>query len=235
MPLGQPTIIKGRNLFNEATHGAYYYAFSGAGTYSSTKYTEAFANIVLPTQIKNQGIGSKRNGFVSLGVGGATGAGDGVDCGIKNDGTGWYPCYLDVSHKYDEFPAFKAPSSATNAKIVVTPVNPTTINVLVQFLNSSGANVGTTFYQPIVVTSHTWSRFYRFASLVPEGTDNQQDSTYMKGGKFINLGLFNKVTGKYDPWGIGTSLISDAWTWSNPRAQVTYTNNGDTFDIDHWA
>lgn len=43
--------IKGTQVFSEEGHGANYYAFSTDD--ATAKYSEAFANIVLPTKLKN--------------------------------------------------------------------------------------------------------------------------------------------------------------------------------------
>lgn len=232
--IDQIVTLKGSALFHESGVGAYFYAFSGA----SSLYTEAFANIKLPTGYNNAG--NTRNGYIALGIYGST---HGIDLGLKNAGTGWYPCYYDVGNKFGEFPAYKAPSTATNAKIVVKPVNSTTVRMYIQFLNSSGGNVGTPFDQNITVASGNLSgtegniscRFYRFASLVPIGADNQKDSSFMLGGQFTNLGLYNKNTSSYDTWGISTSRVTNAWLCSPERITLSYTANSDTFKIDHWS
>lgn len=233
--IDQIVSIKGSPLFNESNHGAYYYAFSGA----STTYSEAFANIKLPTSM-NYANGT-RHAFISLGIYGSK---HGIDLGIMNTGSGWYPVYYDVTVGGEVFPAYTAPSNATNAKIVVKPVNNTTVHMYVQFLNSSGANVGTPFDKDIRVQAGNLTgtagniscRFYRFASLVPNnGVDNQRDSSYMLGGQFTNLGLYNKNSRAYDTWGIGTARVTNAWKCSPERITLSYTANSDTFKIDHWA
>lgn len=238
MPLGQASILKGAKLFTEAVHGAYYYAFSPKG--ATNTHSEAYANVVLPTasQMKCQGTGCKRNAYICLGVSAASGAGDGVDLGISYTGNGWHPYYYDVAGdigaRYNNA-TYTAPDTATNAIIIAKPISATKVGLYVRFVNSRGATVGNIFDQTLTVSSHTWSRFFRFASLVPTGTDNQSDSTYMLGGKFTGLGLYNKTTKVYDTFGIYTNRIQDAWIWSHPKCQVTATSNSDTFTIDHWA
>lgn len=140
--------------------------------------------------------------------------------------------------------SYVAPSNATNAKIVVKPVSTTKVHMYIQFLNSSGQNVGTAFDQDISLRYGSFSssggniscRYYRFASLVPNnGQDNQMDSSYMIGGQFTNLGLYNRNTSTYDTWGINTARVTDAWKVSPERITLSYGSNYDTFKIDHWS
>jgi len=242
--------IKGASpTYPETNKGAHYYAFSP----TRTKYQEAFANIVLPDRFKNipdtgTHTNYTRNGYISLGIKGLYG----VDLGLKKDTNyNWHPYSFDVKRKEDGFSdsfkpytTYAAPDNATNALITVNPVDTTHVRMYVQFLNSSGAHVGVAFNKTITVASGNLTsvggniscQYYRFASLVQPETilDNQKDSTYMLGGKFINLGLYNRNTSNYKAWGINTSLIEQAWKVSPERMSLRYTNNSDTFGIDHW-
>lgn len=226
-------VLKGSCMFHETGVGAYYYAFSG---YNNT-YQEAFANIKLPTSFNNAS--NTRNGYIALGIYGSK---HGIDLGLKNDGNGWYPCSYDVGNTFRDFASYRAPSTATNAIITVNPVSTTSVHMYVQFKNANGANVGTTFNQTIPVASNNLvssggkiqCRFYRFASLVPKGTDNQKDSSYMLGGKFSIVKLYNRGTSAYDTWGISTARVQNAWLNSPERISVSYTASSDTFKIDHW-
>ena len=110
----------------------------------------------------------------------------------------------------------------------------------VQFLDSSGSNVGTMFDQDISVAANnlTFSssgnpicRFYRFASLVPTGTDNRNDGTYMTGGQITNCQLYNGSS--YVSWGINTARVSDAWKVYPSCISLSYTQYNDTFAISH--
>lgn len=235
--IDQVVVIKGKQLFSEEGKGAYYYVFSGM----STLYSEAFANIKLPTQFNNAN--GTRNGYISLGIYGSK---HGIDLGLRNTGNGWHPYSNDVipgANDFRTYEAYGAPSNATNAIIVVKPVNTTTVHMYVQFLNSSGNNVGTPFDQDISVKSGNLTtssgviscRYYRFASLVPRDYDNQMDSSYMLGGQFTNLKLYNRNTKRYVDWGISTSTVTDAWKVSPERMGLTYTATSDTFRIDHWS
>ncbi len=234
MAIDELVIIKGSAMFHETGKGAHYYAFS---SYSTT-YQEAFANIKLPTSFNNAN--NTRNGYISLGI---FGIAHGIDLGLKNDGNGWYPFSYDVGYDFVEYNYCRAPSNATNAIITVNPVNSTTVRMYVQFLNSNGNNVGTMFEQNISVSSgnlqnnsgYISCRFYRFASLVPKGSDNQQDCSNMLGGRFTNLGLYNRNTSSYDTWGISTNRVTNAWKVSPERMSLSYTSHNDTFGIDHWA
>ena len=231
-------VIKGSAQFYQSGAGAYYYAYSG----QSTVYSEAFANIKLPTSM-NYANGT-RHAFISLGI---AGNGAAIDLGLINTGIGWKPVYNEVANGtgYGEIMhSYVAPSNATNAKIVVKPVSTTKVHMYIQFLNSSGQNVGTAFDQDISLRYGSFSssggniscRYYRFASLVPNnGQDNQMDSSYMIGGQFTNLGLYNRNTSTYDTWGINTARVTDAWKVSPERITLSYGSNYDTFKIDHWS
>ena len=61
------------------------------------------------------------------------------------------------------------------------------------------------------------------------------DSSYMIGGQFTNLGLYNRNTSTYDTWGINTARVTDAWKVSPERITLSYGSNYDTFKIDHWS
>lgn len=223
-------VIKGSSLFAERNVGAHYYAFSGY----NNSYGEAFSNIKLPTGFYNKN--GARNGYVSLGIHGSK---HGVDLGLQNTGTGWRPCVYDVGGTFTTFDAYKAPSTATNAIIVVKPVSTTKVHMYIQFKNASGANVGNTFDRDINVASGNFvssggkimCRYYRFASLVPTGTDNQSDGTYMTGGQFTNCQLHNRSN--YVSWGINTARVTNAWKVSSSKITLSYTTYNDTFNIRH--
>lgn len=228
--------LKNGALFHETGVGAHYYVYSG----QSTVYSEAFANIKLPTSM-NYANGT-RHAFISLGI---AGTGVAIDLGLINTGNGWKPVYNEVANGtgYGEIMHnYVAPSSATNAKIVVKPVSTTKVHMYIQFLNSSGQNVGTAFDQDITLQHSSFTssggiiscRYYRFASLVPNnGQDNQTDGSRMTGGQFINLGLYNRNTSTYDTWGVPTARVTNAWMVSPDHISVTCGNNYDTFNITH--
>lgn len=237
------TIIKGTSMFQELDVGAHYYAFSPV----TANYQEAFANIKLPTGFKNTPTtGSPtnytRNGYISLGIQGSV---RGIDLGLCRDSnTTWHPYYYDIyGGTFKPYPAYAAPSNATNAIIVVKPVDTTHVKMYIQFTDASGANVGTAFDQAITVKSGNLTmsggnvscRFYRFASLVPTVKNtNNMDSTYMIGAQFTNLLMYNRQSKAYESWGMGTSLVQNAWKIYAPRMGLAYSGNTDTFDIDHW-
>lgn len=225
--------------------GGYFYAFSKK--ISTQTYTEVFANIVLPTQLK-QTAAIPRNAYISLGMGSP--GQQGVDLGLVNTGNGWHPYYQDFEPQKDEngnptselygarYSAFTAPSNATNAGIVIKPVNKHLVHMYIQFQDASGNNVGKTFDQDLIVQerSQFWDNYYRFASLIPSygNVSNNSDETYMIGGKFTNIGIYNGS--RYEPWGINTSLCTLAWAEEFPKAQLlNITANGEEFRIDHWA
>lgn len=222
--------IKPPKLFAEYDKGAHYYAFS----VESTNYTEAFSNIKLPTGFNN----GNRNGYISLGIWGS----HGIDLGLCNEGNGWFPYIYDVNHSFSRYnDYYTAPSSAKNAIITVKPVSTTSVNMYVQFLNSSGTNVGNTFDRTITVSTNNLvysggkikCRFYRFASLVPlDGyTDNRSDGTSMTGGKFTNCQLYNGSN--YVSWGINTARMANVWRIYPGKISLSYTTYNDTFSINH--
>lgn len=223
-------VLKNSALFTETGVGAHYYAFSG---YSNT-YSEAFTNVQLPTDFNNNS--GTRNGYISLGI---TGSVHGIDMGLCNTGSGWFPFIYDVGNTFTTFASYVSTSSATNAIITVKPINTTTVNMYIRFVDSSGNTTGLVFDRDITVTSGNlvtssnkiMCRYYRFASLVPVGTDNQSDGTYMTGGQFKNCQLYNGST--YVSWGIGTARISNAWEVSSSKISVSYTEYNDTFSIQH--
>lgn len=247
-------ILKGYAIFEDANHGAHYYAYSP--TLSTSQYTEAFANIVLPTSFQNIPVGSgiqyqRRHAFICLGItGNVTNYGlYGVDVGIINKGSGWMPFYYDVASSIDgkidcseEFDDYIAGNTATNAIIVVKPVGLSHIGLYVRFVNSAGTTL-VTFDETLPVNTRTsWSKYYRFASMVPNVKnvpDVRTDSTYMLGGKFTNLGLYNAYQSTYYQWGVTATtpaeLVENAWIMYYPKCQVLVFNNKDEFTIDHWA
>ncbi len=223
-------VLKNSARFKSTGAGAHYYVYSD---YSNT-YSEAYTNVQLPTGFENNN--GSRNGYVSLGI---TGSAHGIDIGISNTGSGWFPYTYDVGYTFTTFTDYTAPSTATNAIIMVKPVDTTTVHMYVQFLDASGNHVGLTFDRDIPVASGNlvsknnkmMCRFYRFASLVPVGTDNQSDGTYMTGGQFTECQLYNGSN--YVNWGIDSNLVTNAWIISSTKISVDYATYNDTFSIYH--
>lgn len=67
--------------------------------------------------------------------------------------------------------------------------------------------------------------YYRFASLVndPKESDNQEDGTYMLGGNFNGLALYNRNTSTYENWGMSSNLVNQAWEVSSENVTVSYS------------
>ncbi len=251
--------LKGSGTDGEEGHGAHYYALSP--TLNIAIYSEVFANIVLPPNdqyhwknIPEPGTAEyeRRNGYISMGINGIkNGDNYGVDLGIVNLGQGWMPYYYDVASRdytdYSEnFDDYIVDSSATHAIIVVKPFDSSHVGMYVQFKDTNGNDVGDPFdREDIPVNSRSsWNRFYRFASFVQDeektDPDVRTDSTFMLGGSFTNLGIYNETTSSYYPWGINTTSpaanIEKAWIMYFPKCQVSnITNTGESFSIDHWA
>lgn len=227
-------VIKGTPLFHETGAGAHYYAFS---TYSSA-YQEAMTNISLPTAFNNAN--NTRVGYISLGIYGSQ---HGIDLGIRNLGDGWRPYYYDVNNVFKDYEEYTAPSTAKSAIITVNPVSTTSVRMYVKFEDANGNTVGNVFDKTIPVSSgnlvtsggNIICRFYRFASLVPIGTDNQMDSSYMLNGQFRSCQLYRRSTSSYVSWGITSSTMACAWEVSPERINLSYSGTVDIFSIDHWA
>jgi hypothetical protein len=243
---GDVSCIKSPSFFTpEMNNGAHYYA----GAEYSSKYQEAFANIKLPTSYNNAS--NNRNGCIAFGIYGSV---KGIDMGLKNEGSGWFPVVYDphmntvnsAINAEHRFTTYTAPSTATNAIITVNPVSVTSVRMYVQFKDANGNNVGTTFDQTIDVApgnltadnaGNILCRFYRFASLIPVSgyTDNLQDSSYMLGGEFTNAHLYNRQTQSYETWGIYTNRVVSAWIVYPTRCWLSCTTTGEAFTIDHWS
>lgn len=227
-------VIKGTPLFHETGAGAHYYAFS---TYSSA-YQEAMTNISLPTAFNNAG--NTRVGYISLGIYGSQ---HGIDLGIRNLGDGWLPYYYDVNNAFVDYEDYTAPSTAKSAIITVNPVSTTSVRMYVKFEDANGNTVGNVFDKTISVEpgnlvssgGNIVCRFYRFASLVPIGSDNQMDSSYMLNGQFRSCQLYRRSTSSYVSWGIASSTMACAWEVSPERINLSYSGTVDTFSIDHWS
>ena len=71
----------------------------------------------------------------------------------------------------------------------------------------------------------------------PSEPDNQADGTYMLGGNFNGLALYNRNTSTYENWGMSSTLVEKAWKVSPEKVTVSYTSGSDTesFSIDHRA
>ncbi len=228
--IGDTVVLKNSALFKELDKGAHYYVFSG---YSNT-YSEAYTNIVLPSDFYNKD--GARNGYISLGIKGKE---HGVDAGLGNTGSGWFPYAYDAGHTFTTFTEYTAPGDATNAMVSVKPVDTSTIHMYVQFLDASGNPVGRTFDRDIPIASGNFVKynnkimcsFYRFASLVPVAEDDQYDGTYMTGAKFTECQLYNGSN--YESWGIYTDRVQNAWIISSGKITVDCTTYNDTFDIRH--
>ena len=207
--------------------GAHYYAYSPY----KTGYSKVKGDIILPYTLNT----GNRNAYISFGVLGINGI---VDIGIMNGGNGWRPCYYDVKNK--DFHAFNefAPSNTTRVVIVIDVYQNRKIDFYISFRNDNFDILKS--FETQIDASHILeyeknkvkNRFYRFASLVPKGIDDQNDGTYMIGGKFNNLIIINN--NKEENWGIGYNNIDVAWKVSSNRIDFDYYNNDEYFDIKHY-
>jgi len=153
--------------------GAHYYAYSPY----KTGYSKVTGDIILPYTLNT----GNRNAYISFGVLGINGI---VDIGIMNGGNGWRPCYYDVKNK--DFHAFNefAPSNTTRLVIVIDVYQNRKIDFYISFRNDNFDILKS--FETQIDASHILeyeknkvkNRFYRFASLVPKGIDDQNDGTY---------------------------------------------------------
>lgn len=67
--------------------------------------------------------------------------------------------------------------------------------------------------------------------MLPTGLDDQNDGTYMIGGKFTELTIVKNDIGLN--WGIDSDDIDAAWKISHKRIQFSYDDRTDRFDIRH--
>lgn len=233
-------VLKDWYWFIEKDQGPHFYAFTGEADY--TKYPGVSAKVILPKQLE---VGSSENedkyAYISLGICGHAGWGDGFDMGIANHGEGWYPVCNDVIPKktihetdYIADPA-KNPYSAL---ITVEPLSTSQVRLVVQFYNSSGTviyiNGKSSFSKTYTAeTPQHWLSYYHFASLLNVKNNFKPDTAYMRGGQFTDL-YMRDVNGKRIPWGIDSDMITRAWITEYQYCDVTgFTSTGEKFDIDY--
>ena len=75
-------------------------------------------------------------------------------------------------------------------------------------------------------------RFFRFASLCQVEIDNQNDGTYMLGGKFTGLTIVSND--RAESWGISSDNIDVAWLVSSSKINFDYQGDEDLFSISHF-
>ncbi len=261
--IGEKYALKGNvaNIQQEQNRGSHYYVFSPLySTYTTPYYGEAYTRVQLPTSI-DRGMDSQgnglRNGFISLGIFGSLGN-YGIDMGIQYTEDGWRPYVYDTFKATEKNPQetgyywfddkFTIPDSkgATEAVMVATPIDTTTVQFYVQFKDANGNEFYSSkdpFFKLVPIKANNIATpggipacfYYRFASLVniDENNDNQNDGTKMLGGNFNGLALYNTATRKYEDWGISTNLVEKAWKVTPECVSVSWTSNSETFNINH--
>ena len=213
----------------EKNTGAHYYAYSPY----KTGYSKVTTYIILPHDLNTNN--GKRNAYISLGVLGLNGA---IDLGIMNSGVGWLPYYNDL--KGSMFKAFKDDIAPTGTKIIGIEIDVTktaTVIISISFRKSNLAILKS--FSTKIDASHILVyenskvklRFFRFASLCPVEEDNQNDGTYMLGGKFTGLTIVNND--KAESWGISSDNIEVSWLVSSSRISFSYQGDNDLFSISH--
>ncbi len=209
--------------------GAHYYAYSPY----ITGYSKVTSFIKLPYSLNtNQGA---RNAYISFGVLGLYGS---IDTGIINSGEVWKPYYYDIKNgDFVCFHDYAAPEGTTVVGIEIEVTSSRTIIFSLSFRNddlvilkSFSTSIDASH---ILVYEHSKvkNRFYRFASLVPVGKDNQNDGTYMVGGQFTGLTIVKN--NQCQSWGISSDNIDVSWLVSSHRITFVYQFDNDEFSIIH--
>ncbi len=135
---------------------------------------------------------------------------------------------------------------ATEAIIVATPLSSTMVRFYVQFKDANGNDIypdDDPFYVTEDIKPNNLSApngipacfYYRFASLVNLNVDvdNQNDGTYMIGGNFNGLALYNTATQQYENWGMSSNLVEKAWKVTPECTTVSWSSDVETFNIRH--
>jgi len=220
-------IIKNNPFYEpEKGVGAHYYAYS--------PYYEGYTKVTSYIQLPSSFESGNRNGYISFGVLGLNG---GIDIGIRNTGNGWHPYYYDVRNK--NFKVFEENMAPSNTKIIGIEVEIKSTKQILFSLSyrESNLNIIKLFTKQleakhIFENGNTFrKRFYRFASLPPEGEDDQNDGTRMIDGKFTGLSIVKN--GSVKQWGISEEDIESAWMVSSSRINLTYNKSTDNFSIIH--
>lgn len=211
--------------------GAHYYVYSPY----KTGYSKVTSYIELPKDLNTNN--GKRNAYISFGVLGLYGS---IDIGIMNSGKGWLPYYNDINKgNFVTFQDYIAPTGTTIIGIEIDVTYSKKIFVSFSFRNSNLAILKSTSKPIEIKASHILVyennkvkfRFFRFASLCPDGKDNQNDGTYMLGGKFTGLTIVNN--GKAESWGISSDNVDVAWLVSSRKISYKYNGNEESFSISH--
>jgi len=215
----------------ETNTGAHYYVHSPY----KTGYSKVTSYIQLPSGLNTNN--GKRNAYISLGVLGLYGK---IDIGIMNSGNGWLPYYNDI--KRGEFKTLKDYIAPAGTKIIGIEIDVTNSRKIIFSLSFRKLDLSILklLTPPVKIdASHILVyenykvrfRFFRFASLCPDGRDNQNDRTYMLGGKFTGLTIVNN--GKAESWGISSDNVEVAWLVSSRRINFNYEGNQESFSISH--
>ena len=222
--------LKGRVWEGYETRvGAHYYAYSPY----ITGYSKVTSYINLPYSLNTNG--GKRNAYISFGVLGLYGS---IDTGIMNSGVGWLPYYYDIKNKkFGTFKEFYAPEGTEVIGIEIEVTSSRKILFSLSFRRSnlfilkSFSTELDASHILVYENSKVKNRFYRFASLVPNEEDNQNDGTKMIGGKFTGLTIVKDNIGQ--EWGISGDNIVDAWLVSSKKISLEHNYNEDIFSINH--
>lgn len=176
-----------------------------------------------------------RNGYMSLGV---RGYNDSINVGILTSGIGWTPFYY--YHQTEYMFCFKEYKTNEDIEFIEMEVEVTEKGVLSAYFGFRNSTLFLLYSLHFELDiSHILEfendkatyKFFRFASLVPKGEDDQNDGTFIENGKFIGLTI--TINNKTESWGISDNYIEDSWVISSKRIKVEYANNEEKFSIIH--
>lgn len=211
--------------------------FAGAHYYVQAPYTTTYTSAFGWAELTNLSLNLKPNRVAYLSFGVLSNA-SAVDFGIRNTGAGWETYYY-AHGAFTEWKNFN--ENITTAKRVQLNVNVVTTSTQDKvtadfvFVNSAGATITTIHRECVAPKGKLFSyasvgakpsvRYYRFMSLVPNGTDATNDLSYMRNAKFSGLQLYNSTTRTYQTWDIATTRVEHAWQVQN--ANITdFTSAG---------
>ena len=209
--------------------GAHYFAI----TPLRDDYSGITGDIKLPISLNtNKG---ERIPYISFGVMGLIGR---INIGIILFNYGCTPFYYDNKYKKMKgFQDYNCPEETEIVKFKLELLNSSKILFSLKyfdsnsvFLNSFATEID---IRHILVIRNNKSklRFYRYAQLRPEKTDNQYDGTYMEKGELKELYITRK--NKSESWGIMGRNVEVAWKVSSKHIKLHFNRNKEIFSINH--
>ena len=213
----------------ETNVGAHYYAYSPY----SAEYSKVRVLLQLPDSINTNN--GKRNAYISFGIIGING---GINIGLINAGKGWRPFHYFI--KTQEMFCYNEYCSNDETEFIEIEIEVTQERKLLASFTLKNSTLFPLKNLNIEIDASdileyendkVKVRFFRFASLVPVGEDDQNDGTFVKNGKFTQLSIVkNNIT---ESWGISGNNIEISWLISSKRIKVEYRKSEEKFSIIH--